>query len=148
VSITKLSYHFSGLFRSPVDTPPDDSARSRPGRVRELPLSVTIVLMVTLFPAMAIWLSIFQFCIFRAHFYHSHQHFAVQISYPRVLYPFPPDKANPGTGTLNPIILYVLRAEKMKRIRRLSRPMRRPRRRGRRRGTPVRGQLQGPQSRW
>ena len=36
---------------------------------------------------MAIWLSIIQFCIFRAHFYHSHQHFAVQISYPRVLCP-------------------------------------------------------------
>ena len=123
------NYHsFSGLFSSPVDTPPEISARGRPGRVREPPLSVSIVSFIV-FPCLSHLALHLPVLHFSGHFYHSPNQFAVQISYHQspALPPGETHTQNPKATT--PSYHMSSGPVKMKRIRRLGSPMRRPRRR-------------------
>lgn len=122
------NYHsFSGLFRSPVDTPPEISARGRPGRVREQPLSVSIVSFIV-FPCLSHLALHHPVLHFSGHFYHSPTNLLYKFRTTRVLF-FPLERLPPRTRSQQPHHIICPQGREMKRIRRLGSPMRRPRRR-------------------
>jgi hypothetical protein len=93
------NYHsFSGLFRSPVDTPPEISARGRPGRVREQPLSVSIVSFIV-FPCLSHLALHHPVLHFSGHFYHSPTNLLYKFRTTRVL---PPPTEETPTRNLKP----------------------------------------------
>ena len=103
------NYHsFSGLFRSPVDTPPEISARGRPGRVREQTLSVSIVSFIV-FPCLSHLALHHPVLHFSGHFYHSPTNLLYKFRTTRVLF-FPWRDSHPEPEANHPIISYVLRA--------------------------------------
>ena len=123
------NYHsFSGLFRSPVDTPPEISARGRPGRVREQPLSVSIVSFIV-FPCLSHLALHHPVLHFSGHFYHSPTNLLYKFRTTRVQPPPPGETPTQNPKPTIPSYHTSSGPGKMKKIRRLGSPMRRPRRR-------------------